>query len=270
MRRKHGFTLVELLIVVGIIALLIAMLLPALSAAREAAKRISCASNLRQLGQAEYMYANENHGYVTPCFFVTGGNHECWPQAWAEPLWEDFGSRYGIGIGQTVTQSAGGYTYTFPQSQIMTCPSVDNGWNVYNFNSGWGPVFYSDYIYIGNPAFPPSVRPGNPSATASDSYWADFADVPVKISNPNGSEKFLAGDIVVAPPNEPGFYSTNHDYAGYTTDHHPFRGANQLFLDGHVSWKNGSEFPAVFNNQYGPTGNANFVHWPGNPYCLYW
>src|SRR5690348_10149729 len=63
-RTRDGFTLVELLVVIGIIALLIAILLPALSTAREHARRAQCMSNLRQLTAAWLMYAQEHRDHM--------------------------------------------------------------------------------------------------------------------------------------------------------------------------------------------------------------
>src|SRR3954470_17029165 len=68
--RSRGFTLVELLVVIGIIAVLISVLLPTLGKARQAANSLSCQSSERSIGQLMQMYAAGNHGYLPPASFT--------------------------------------------------------------------------------------------------------------------------------------------------------------------------------------------------------
>jgi prepilin-type N-terminal cleavage/methylation domain-containing protein/prepilin-type processing-associated H-X9-DG protein len=106
-QRVKGFTLVELLVVIGIIAVLISILLPTLSSARRAAANVQCLSNLRQIGTGVIMYMNANAGVAPPALHI-GRFPKEWSKWWPNALNE---GKYVKG-----TNSEGGNVYLCPSS----------------------------------------------------------------------------------------------------------------------------------------------------------
>lgn len=99
-KTKHAFTLVELLVVIGIIGLLVAILLPALGKARAQAQTLKCLSNLRQMGIAFTMYANAQKGYL-PYPTTTFGESAMWYSAVDPYLTRNIGDAQRTGVAAT-------------------------------------------------------------------------------------------------------------------------------------------------------------------------
>ncbi len=107
---KRAFTLIELLVVIAIIALLISILLPALSRSRQLGRATSCMSNLHSLGEAVHMYADANDGRFPSVGLAHGGNVDE-SAAWMNVMAKEYGS---LGVTRCPADESPHWTQTVP------------------------------------------------------------------------------------------------------------------------------------------------------------
>ncbi len=233
---KRAFTLVELLVVIGIIAVLISILLPALSRARQAALATQCLSNERQVGLMCMMYANENSQYLPPTW---AGAMRLMPAATHDAL-------------NRVSKNTIGkcfYCPSLPLPTLYLFEALIPGAVNWSPEQQWaqpgspGLDYVLGYWYMGNPC----LAPGSPPFVVSpDAYWVDVNkngskkdEYCVKFSEKGAAQKAIMTDIVpqVIGGKLDQLY-VRHPAEKYKSG----GGSNELFGDGHAEFIRRDQF----------------------------
>jgi prepilin-type N-terminal cleavage/methylation domain-containing protein/prepilin-type processing-associated H-X9-DG protein len=209
---RKGFTLIELLVVIAIIAILAAILFPVFARAREQARKTSCLSNIKQIGTAVAMYAQD---YDESLATVTFANYPA--GLWGSPLWNDYGWSYIWPLFQPYIKNW----------QLYACPSARDQWtgpagNRVNMSYG-----YSEYIYNAGYGFYKLAALGNNQygvtniAVFADSRFAGIF---------NDWDSWATGNGTPYPLT----YLARISLANDSTPRH--EGSNVGFADGHAKF----------------------------------
>lgn len=247
-----AFTLIELLVVIAIIAILAAMLLPALALAKEKARRAQCMSNLHQVIIALNLYATDNKDYL-PRSVVPKGSESMGQATWDLPR-----SMADV-IDNAVGKNNNTYRHIFYCPASFTTVRDDDYW--WNYSSGHRVTSYQWFISRdgtqmdgtqGGITYPSKMtKPKGWAVKLTQSYNPQLnvantelvADVVVSQGNGTRSDKFT-GVYTSNPQELPKGYNSSH-MSGNTP-----AGGNILFMDGHVAWRNFAEMRAwaTWNN----------------------
>lgn len=237
-RSRQGFTLVELLVVIAIIALLVALLLPVLRSARDTARAIMCASQLRQVGLGQHTYAQEYDGLDVPALYLDGsdyhgqGSGERELQNWAIPLARN--NRYVNAVGNKKRRNWN--DDVLRDTGLLGCPSTDAA-SATHRDYGRNPGEIITTTYNKNRRVLWHYFQNNPGAFQQGDGGYPTVYLPID-QLPKPSEAFAIADGWEVGNPGPGDHEfgamDERPYNGWNT-RHVGDSLNMLYFDGHVS-----------------------------------